>query len=210
MKTYYVPRKGSCKILNLIKQRAAVRKFKNKPIPQNILDSIIEAGIWGPSVTTFLRLQPWRFIVVKNKKLKSQIVKKINEKSNKAGTGVNILLRSSANTIKSAEVIIAIYNSGETIRLKKKLQLIYKRFANILENSVISVISATIQNMVLTARSLGVDSCWLDTPLFCEKEINKILHSKHRLIAILALGYPAERGIRAPRKPLNESIHYKL
>ncbi len=63
--------------------------------------------------------------------------------------------------------------------------------------------------MILVAESLGVGSCWLDTPLFCEKEINKLLGIKdEKLIAILTLGYPAEKGRRSKRKSLSETVRF--
>ena len=48
-------------ILEIIKKRKTIRKYTDKPIPKEVLDKILEAGIWGPSVHG---LQPWKFVVV--------------------------------------------------------------------------------------------------------------------------------------------------
>lgn len=195
-------------ILKLIKDRRTIRRYKNKPIPKKILDKIIEAGVWGPSVPSFLRVQPWKFVVVENKRLKDKICKVIAEKAKKSGAGVNILVHSAANIISSAPVAVLIYNSGDMDKFKDKFKVVYSKFEKVIKKAELSAISASIQNMILEAENLGVGSCWLDTPLFCAEEINRIAGVKLELTAVLTLGYSAEEGKRSPRKPLSEAVKH--
>ncbi len=195
-------------ILKLIKTRKSIRKYKNKPIPKKIINKIIEAGIWGPSVPSFLRIQPWKFVVINNKKIINKISKIILQKSRKSKAGVNILLHSGANIINNAPLLIAVYNSGDMLKIKNRFKAVYTNFSEVIEKAQLSAISAAIQNMLLMAEDSGIGSCWLDTPLFCKKEINRLLKTKNELVAILALGYPAEKGKRAPRKPISEAVKF--
>jgi len=48
-------------ILNLLKSRRSIRVYQDKPIPQDLLLQILEAGRWA---ATAANLQPWHFIVV--------------------------------------------------------------------------------------------------------------------------------------------------
>jgi len=48
-------------ILELIKTRRSVRKFKNKDISREIINNILEVGRWAPSG---LNNQPWKFMVL--------------------------------------------------------------------------------------------------------------------------------------------------
>lgn len=48
-------------VLNLIKSRRSVRKFKRTNISAKITRSILEAGRWAPSG---LNNQPWRFMIL--------------------------------------------------------------------------------------------------------------------------------------------------
>ncbi|MDD5431894.1 MAG: nitroreductase family protein [Candidatus Omnitrophica bacterium] len=195
-------------VLKLIKERATVRKYKNKSIPKKILDKIIEAGIWGPSVPSFLRIQPWFFVVITNKSIKKQLSEIVLKKSKNSGAGVNILLHSASNIIKSAPVTIAVYNSGDMDKMKNRFKEIYSRFSGIIKKAEFSAISAAIQNMILGAESCGIGSCWLDTPLFCKEGINKLLKTDKELIAILTFGYPAEKGKRSIRKNSIEAVKH--
>lgn len=195
-------------ILKLIKNRRTIRRYQNKPVPKQALDKIIEAGIWGPSVPSFLRLQPWRFVVVRNKKLKAKIFAVIQKKAKASGAGVNLLLNSAANIVNSADTVIAVYNSGDMDKIKDKFKETYRRFESVIGKAQLSAISAAIQNMILTAYAQGIGSCWLDMPLFCKEEINRLLKTNNELVAFLTLGYPAEAGKRAPRKPHAEAVKY--
>jgi len=54
-------------VLNTIRNRRTIRKFKPDPMDEEKLQMILEAGRWAPS---FSNLQPWKFIVIKNQELK--------------------------------------------------------------------------------------------------------------------------------------------
>jgi nitroreductase len=59
-------------VLNAIKNRRTIRKFKPNPIDEEKLQMILEAGRWAPS---FSNLQPWKFIVTKDQNLKNELDK---------------------------------------------------------------------------------------------------------------------------------------
>jgi nitroreductase len=63
-------------VLNSIKNRRTIRKFKPNPIDDEMLQVILEAGRWAPS---FSNLQPWRFIVIKDQGTKSALDKAARE-----------------------------------------------------------------------------------------------------------------------------------
>lgn len=57
-------------ILETIKNRRTIRKFKTDPIEDEKLRWILEAGRWAPS---FSNLQPWKFFVIKDQDLKNTL-----------------------------------------------------------------------------------------------------------------------------------------
>jgi len=63
-------------VLNTIKNRRTIRKFKPNPIDDEMLQVILEAGRWAPS---FSNLQPWRFIVIRDQGLKNLLDKAARE-----------------------------------------------------------------------------------------------------------------------------------
>ena len=57
---------GKTEILEIILQRRSVREFESKPVLNEMIASILEAGRWAPSG---LNNQPWRFVVVDDEKI---------------------------------------------------------------------------------------------------------------------------------------------
>lgn len=52
-------------VLETIVNRRSIRKFKDREIEEGKIKKILEAAIWAPSAGN---MQPWIFVVVKNKK----------------------------------------------------------------------------------------------------------------------------------------------
>jgi nitroreductase len=63
-------------VLNAIKNRRTIRRFKSTPIDEEKLLTILEAGRWAPS---FSNLQPWKFIAIRDQGLKNAIDKAARE-----------------------------------------------------------------------------------------------------------------------------------
>lgn len=59
-------------ILNIIKKRKSVRKYKNKKIPKKILIKILDSARFAPSA---FNAQDWKFILVSNKQKINEIAK---------------------------------------------------------------------------------------------------------------------------------------
>jgi nitroreductase len=58
--------------LELVKKRRSIRRFKPDPIPDEYVDRIIEAARWAPSG---FNSQPWEFVVIKDKKLRDDVMR---------------------------------------------------------------------------------------------------------------------------------------
>lgn len=57
-------------VMELIKTRRSVRKFADRPVPDELVAQILEAGRWAPSGTNN---QAWRFVVVRDPAVKERI-----------------------------------------------------------------------------------------------------------------------------------------
>ncbi len=69
-------------------------------------------------------------------------------------------------------------------------------------------VSASIQNLMLSAHSEGLGSVWIGS--FDEKEVSKILNLPKNLrpVAIVPVGYPAEKPSPPPRVSKEEAIEF--
>ncbi len=67
-------------------------------------------------------------------------------------------------------------------------------------------VGACIQNMLLAAHSLGLGGAWLGEILKRRADVERTLGVRHELMAVIALGHPAEAGGDPDRKSLDELI----
>lgn len=156
-------------LLEIIYRRRSIRKYEKRPVPEDALRAVLEAGRLAPSARN---LQPWHFIVVKDPEIKRKLV-----------------FSSWNNFIEEAPVVIV--GCGEAD----------KKWA------VVDVAIA-LENMVIAAESLGLGSCWIG--YFDEGEVKKVLKIPDRLkvVAMITLGYPAERPSPPPKKKLEDIVHF--
>ena len=63
-------------LLALVKQRRSIRRFKPDPIPDDIIDKILEVARWAPSCGNS---QPWEIVAVKKQTVRDEIVRILND-----------------------------------------------------------------------------------------------------------------------------------
>lgn len=59
-------------VLEAIRGRRSIRRFESRDIPKDTLTQVLEAGHWAPSASNF---QPWRFIVVRDEKVRKDLAR---------------------------------------------------------------------------------------------------------------------------------------
>ncbi len=72
--------------------------------------------------------------------------------------------------------------------------------------------AACVENMLLAATALGYGSVWIEGTLLKKEQWAKKLlgvPDDRRLYVLLPVGHPAEAGKQAPRRTLDEMVHYE-
>ena len=201
-------------IYELIESRVSIRKFKKDPVPRDILEKILNAGLQAPSGKN---RQNWRFFVVQGAKRDEYL--KLSQKS---WLGIKDILQKRLKpslydfterffyTLGDAPVIIFCYSVNDS----------EERYLT----SIGSVYMA-VQNMILAAVSEGLGTCPMGAPLEIEKEVDEFLgvidpkfdqaikgHAdsasptvggaevKPQLLCALVLGYPDHQPPKAKRQ----------
>ena len=166
--------------MDCIRDRRSVREYKPDPIPENIIEEILEAAGQAPSSGN---VQDWEFVVVKNPETKAKIAKAAWEQDFIATAPVLIVVCTDID-----RVAAAYGNRGETL-------------------CSVQNTSAAIQNLMLAAWDKEIGSCWVGA--FNEATIKDILvlPTNIRPLAIITLGYPAKVNRKPGRRNLKEMIH---
>lgn len=76
-------------MIEAIKKRRSIRKYKNKPVEDEKIKEILKAAMFAP---TAMNLREWRFVVVKNKEIIRQLSKSTMHSSFSSGANVVIVV----------------------------------------------------------------------------------------------------------------------
>jgi nitroreductase len=203
-------------LLEIMKTRRSIRRYKQKHVPDELLEKIMEAGRWSPSGDNG---QPWRFIVVRDPETKKALGKIATEGSGRRFTAEYFTgrmqerfegLKDPEKKAKAFEKLI----SGEVSSFLANAPVIIVVCAKLDVWDVPYDSAMATQNMQLMAHALGLGTCVVVAPVSDMRDdiktmkLLKIPHG-YKIIAPLAIGYPDESPNPRPRLPLEEIIFYE-
>ncbi|HEX3641660.1 MAG TPA: nitroreductase family protein [Ktedonobacteraceae bacterium] len=199
--------KRATDLATLLRNRSSVRTYQDRPVERALLEQILEAARWAPSPHG---RQPWRFAVLTQQEPKRRLVEQMGEnwRANLQMDGqseetVNIRLEKSHRRIlRAPAIIIACLYLEDLDHYPDQT-----RQANEVTMAIQSL-GAAVQNMLLMAYDLGLDTGWMCAPLFCPEIACAALDLDKRLIphALITVGYAAADPVRRPRLPLDHLI----
>lgn len=194
-------------LATLLQNRRSVRQYQSRPVSRHDIEQIIEAARWAPSPHG---RQPWRFVILTRPEVKEQLAEQMAktwrqnlEMDGQDAEIVNLRLEKSHQRIQNAPAIIipCLYLEDLDRYPDEKRQA---------DETIMAIqsLGAAIQNMLLMAYDLGLDSGWMCAPLFCPEIVCEALNLDRRLIphALITLGYAAADPRRRERLPLSALI----
>jgi nitroreductase len=169
-------------VFKAIKDRRSIRAFTNKPVSDEDVKIILEAARHAPSAGN---LQPWEFIIVRDAEIKKGL----------AQAALNQTFIEEASVV----IVVCANKSRSSRRYGGRGSTLY----------CIQDTAAAIQNLHIAAHALGLGTCWVGA--FNETEARKLLNTplNVRPVAIIPVGYPAEKPKPRPRRQLTEILHYE-
>lgn len=183
--------------LEAIEQRRSIRRFKDTPLSDDQINTILQAAIQAPSGKN---RQPWRFIVVKEDK-RAEMVRIMREGiAGMKAQGEDIgSAEWTATVMEHAPVTIFIFNPhGIAPWLTRSIDQMFSDVVNI------QSVGAAIQNMLLAAQDLGLGSLWICDVFYAYDGLCNWLEEKTQMIAAVSFGYPNEQPAARPRKSIDE------
>ncbi|MDQ0362395.1 nitroreductase family protein [Breznakia pachnodae] len=179
-------------VLEVIRKRRSVRKFKNHQISKEQLETILEAGLLAP----YSEEDSLFFTVVQNK----EKIDELNVLAKQAAIDLEV---EGLSDLGQVEGFHSLFEAPTYILVSAKQE----------SSSPGIDAGAAIQNMVLSAESMGLSSCWLFYPILAFIE-EKNKHLKHEFnipeeyvpLTSVVIGYKDEDV--SPRKPNVNNVSY--
>ena len=173
--------------LNIIKQRRSIRRYEDKKVPQEMLDTIIESVRWAQS---WANTQCWNLVIIDDHSIKEQIQKSIFEKN------------PASRAVVDAPILLAL--SG-----KLKCSGYYNnQISTKFGDWFMFDLGIVTQNICLTAESLGLGTVVVG--LFDHDKAKKVIGipNDYELVTLIPLGFPAKKPSPTKRKNVDEFVHY--
>lgn len=185
---------------HIISSRRSIRIYEDKPVSDEMLKELLEAGTWAPSA---VNLQPWFFVAIRSKeqlKILAEIMGIVSQKIEP-----NLRERFAKHPAVVEETTRFVRHMGGAPVCILAFQ--YRPDYDKTDSSIIQSVAAAIENILLTAVDKGLGGCWLTAPI--EAEVGNELRDlfapgKGPLVAMLTIGYPAQ----CPQAPARRNGRY--
>jgi nitroreductase len=192
-------------VLKVIYERRAVRRYKDRPVKKGTIDSILDAGRMAPSA---INKQPWKFYILTNKEdihLFSKEIAKVVLKG--------VVQSGLKGIVKTAKEFLHFSHSPNFLNVSDPIfhgapVVIFISSDRSNEWAALDI-GMCAQNMMLAAKSFGLDTCPVGMGKFvgktkiCEKL--KIPEGDQVNLAIV-LGYGNE--IPDPKQRVSDNAFY--
>ena len=174
-------------LMEIIKGRRSIRRYQDQEIPEQDLNQVLEAIRWSPS---WANTQCWEAIVIKDLSIKQKLQEVLS-------TG-----NPATKAIGEAPVVIALCGKLERSGYKKGEAT--TKFGD----WFMFDLGIATQSLCLAAHNLNLGTVIVG--LFNHNKAGDILKvsKDYEVVALVPLGYPAQKGSAPPRREIDEFVHY--
>ncbi len=183
-------------VFEAIRNRRSIRRYKADPVDEKTVQTVLEAAHWAPS---WGNLQCWRFIVVRDPQVKSQVADTLT----KTKVDNELVENGATRAIKQAPVLIVICAEvgqagcnpdGAPATDKGDCWYMFD-------------IALATQNLTLAAHAMGLGTVIVGG--FDAPKAAKILGvpAGFCVVTMTPLGVPDHKGQVSPRKKLSEVLY---
>ncbi len=174
-------------VLEAIKTRRSIRKYKTTPVDDKTLELILEAARWAPS---WGNTQCWRLIVVSDDDMKNRLADTLNA----TNPAMDAIRQAPLLIVACAELGRAGYKEEELVTDKGDWFMFD--------------VALAMEHLVLAAHSLGLATVHVGR--FDAKKVADILAvpQGYCVVEMTPLGYPDQVRDPRPRKEFSEIVFY--
>lgn len=180
-------------VIDTIKSHRSIRSYKPDPVPDEILQDIIEAGIRASSSGN---MQTYSIIVTKDRALREELY----------------IPHMRQGMVLEAPVLMTFCADFHRMRRWAELSKAADSFDNFFSFMVAAIDAVLVsQNVALAAEAHGLGICYMGSTLANCDAIGRILKLPRNVVPVVgfSLGYADEDPALRDRLPLDGLVHYE-
>lgn len=207
-------------LLDFLRTRRSIRRFRPDPIPDEYIEKVIEAARWAPSGAN---AQPWEFIAVKDpmvKKKIAEIYKQNHEEEHSCieQTRIEELRHHQYGAsskdlpgFKEAAALIVVCGDRRTLQASTLASRFLGSEGGGGEATYLKNMANATFCLHLAAASLGLGSQWVSVSAQLEQLLKPLLDVPDvlQIHTIVPVGYPAYKPQPSYRRDLKEILHFE-
>lgn len=192
-----------------IQNRRSIRKFSDTPLAEEDSREILYSATLAPSSKNS---QPWRYVVVTGRARQEMTAAfrrglAREEGRNDCPPRWKQYLAAAAHTAdildRAPVTVLAVNPLGRGLAAELSPE------ERVQEVCSLQSLSASLENLLLSATEKGIGSLWICDIYFAYPELTAWLGEEGELVAAVALGYPAESPPSRPRRPVEEVVRWR-
>jgi len=179
--------------------RRSIRVYRPDPIPQEVLEEILEAALAAPSA---INLQPWYFVAVQSPEAMDEVRAVMGGVVERFTPVLEERFRRNPEQVGITNRFLSTLGGAPVCLLAFLLKSDYPD-----RDGVMQSVSAAIENVLLAAWDRGIGSCWMTAPKrmgFGPVLQERFAPGKGEFVAAITLGYPDQ----APKMPSRREGRY--
>ena len=208
--THNIRRKWHMELMDVIEQRRSIRKFKDDPVPDSMINDLLNAARLAPSGTN---TQASRFVVVKSPAMRARLGTATPYAFITRAPVVFVcccdLTAMTTRELRRAELLEAgVFEGVDVDRdMADSRARAFNQIGIEAARAYLSMNTAiAIEHMVLRAVDLGLGSCWVGG--FDKGKVREMLELDNsiHIVMLLPVGYPDQSPPPRPRFPVDHLV----
>ncbi len=195
---------GPASLLDIIKKRRTSREYRRGKVSSEATNALLEAVRWAPSAAN---TQPWELVLIDDDKIQRELRDAYLEESLLHDAHYQTVSGKQADLITVPLLIAVCGNVGSKESYVDASEIPTQGQ----EDLFLMSMGAAIQNLLLTATSIGLGSTWI-ARLARVPRVREILHIPGglRIVSFVALGIAANevRFTESLRIPIHEKTFH--
>jgi len=193
-----------------IEQRRSIRRFKSDPLPDEVINALLDAARLAPSGCN---AQPWRFRVVTDTETKHRLAQAAYDQPFIAGAPVVLVCCADIKGYLDG-MVSGTEDLGRVGAVEDRVAKIILRAADTMKSIPLEQIgpriafnvAIAVEHIALRALDFGLGSCWVR--LLDEQMIKGIFgwDENIHVVCLLPLGYPDEAPMQRKRRTVEEIL----
>ena len=212
-------------LLELLRTRRSVRRFRPEPVAREALVSLLEAAVLAPSASN---KQPWRFLVVQSLERIARMAAAVREATTRIAAQIPAENQASflaygdyftrfelAGTVivpihRALSVLGNLVDADEGIPASAQATLDRAAIASMEEQSGLIGTALALENILLMAHAMGLGASGMTGPLVAEPALREILEIPPGwgIVALVPIGHPDETPRPTERKSVDKVVRW--